>query len=141
VGCAPEVDVTLTLKVTAVPDLNDDPLAGAVILKVGVGNTPAPPRVTLSAPFTVLSSSVSVADRAPVPEGVKMTPILQVWPAYIDAPGVSTQVVVVLSTLKSAAFAPVKTTFVSVMSELPVLVTVTSWATPATPLVWFPKAN
>ncbi len=79
----------------------------------------------LSAPLMVLSSKVSVAARPPVPDGVKITPIEHVWPEYNDEPGVSMHVVVLGSTLKSAAFVPVSATFVRVIVLLPVFVTVT----------------
>jgi hypothetical protein len=141
VGCGPEDDVTLTLNVTAVPDLKDDPFAGEVILKIGLGNTPVPETVTLFAPLMVLSRRVNVACRAPTAEGVKMIPIAHVWPLYNEAPGVSIQVVVVLSILKSVGFVPVTTTFVRSIAELPVFVTVTSWGVLADPLLWFPKAR
>lgn len=141
VGCGPEDDVTLTLKATAVPDVNEAPFAGEVILKIGVGNIPDPERVTVSAPLTVLSSSVSVACLAPVAEGVKITPILHVWPFGNEAPGVSIQVVVVGSILKSVEFVPVIATFVRIMYAFPVLLTVTNWGALAVPLLWFAKTT
>jgi hypothetical protein len=65
VGCGPLVAVTLTLKVTAVPEWKDAPELGEVITNVGMGRVPFPMRVVSFRPLTVLPSRRKMADRGP----------------------------------------------------------------------------
>src|SRR5271156_1666424 len=89
VGAAPLGEVTLTVNFTVVPEVKLAPDAGAVILNVGAGSVPVPDNSTVLLLVAVLSSSVRLAVRAPPADGLKITPIWQLCPAFRELPVVS----------------------------------------------------
>ena len=77
---------------------------------------------------------MTVAERVPIPDGVKVTLIVQVAPAFKLAPHV-------LVSEKSKAFAPDKTMLAIERGALPVFCTVTLCGPLEVPTAWLGKAR
>src|SRR6187551_2504888 len=95
---------------------------------------PVPESATVCGLLGASSAKESEALRAPVALGLNVTLTVQVALTATVAP---VQVSALLA--KSPAFVPVRETEVTCRLVLPLLVTVTDWATLVVPVPWLPK--
>jgi hypothetical protein len=94
--------------------------------RLAIAVVPVPVRLTVWGLLATLSVRVTVAVRAPLAAGVKVTLIVQLVPAATELPHV-------LVSAKSLALAPVTARLVTLKAALPVLLKVTVCAALITP--------